>query len=181
MKLYYARHGQTAWNAQNSICSRADIPLNSAGISQAEALALEVARLDEVDRIAASPMLRAKQTAEIVAQAIGKPIFFDERLREWDFGRLEGADREQYAQAIRQFRGAEFALPLGETGETLLRLTYRVYSALEDIKENYAGKTVLVITHGGVCRTIATYFQAMTAEEFTGCMIGNCELRVGEF
>ena len=181
MKLYYARHGQTDWNAQNRVCSTTDVPLNETGIAQAHELAQTVAELGEVDIIVASPMLRAKKTAEITAQAIGKQIVFDERLREWDFGRLNGAQGEDFAEAVRQFRGTDFAMPLGETGETLLQLGHRVYAALEDIRTTYAGKTVLIVAHGGVCRMITTYFQPMTAEEFAAYWINNCELRCGEY
>ena len=181
MKLYYARHGQTEWNAQKRICSTTDMPLNETGLAQAHELAQKIAALGDVDIIVASPMLRAKQTAEIVAQTTGKQIFFDERLRELDFGELNGAQGEKFAEAVRQFRGTEFALPLGETGETLLQLTYRVYAALEDIHKTYAGKTVLVIAHGGVCRMIAAYFHPMTAEEFADFGTKNCELNCDYF
>jgi len=181
MTLYYARHGQTDWNAQNRICSTTDVPLNETGIAQAHELAQKVSELGEVDVIVASPMLRAKQTAEVVAQAIDKQIVFDERLREWDFGRLNGAQGEEFFEAVRQFRGSEFALPLGETGETLLQLTYRVYAALEDIRTTHAGKTVLVVAHGGVCRMIAAYFHPMTAEEFSKFLMNNCELNCDDF
>jgi len=180
MKLYYARHGQTDWNAQNRVCSTSDIPLNDKGIAQAHELAKKAAELGEIDLIIASPMKRAKKTAEIVAQAIDKPIVLDERLREWDFGRFDGADREEAAEALRLFKGREFALPMGETGETLLQLNYRVYAVLEDIKKVHADKTILVVAHGGVCRMIETYFNHMTAEEFADHRMGNCELRFGE-
>jgi len=181
MKLYYTRHGQTDWNAQNRICSTTDLPLNETGIAQAHELAQKVAELGDVDVIVASPMLRAKQTAEIAAQAIGKQIVFDERLREWDFGRLEGVNRDEFAEAIRLFRSREFALPQGETGETQLQLGYRVYATLEDIRETHAGKTVLIVAHGGVCRMITAYFQPMTAEEFAGFRMKNCELKCACF
>jgi len=181
MKLFYARHGQTDWNAQNRICSTSDIPLNETGIAQAHCLAEKVAQLEEIDLIIASPMQRASRTAKIVAEAINKPIIFEERLREWDFGRFDGADREEAAEALRLFKGKEFALPMGETGETLLQLNYRVYGVLEGIKVNHPDKTVLIVSHGGVCRMIESYFHHMTAEEFADYRIGNCEWRFGKY
>ena len=179
MKLYYTRHGQTEWNARNRICGSTDLPLNETGIAQAHELAQKVDALGDVGVIVASPLLRAKKTAEIVAQAIDKQIVFDERLREWDFGRLEGAAGK--AEAMRQFKRSEFALPLGGTGETQLQLAHRVYAALEDICETHAGKTVLIVAHGGVCRMIATYFHPMTAEELADYRINNCELKRDSF
>jgi probable phosphoglycerate mutase len=178
MKLYYTRHGQTAWNATNRVCGVSDLPLDSVGMAQAQALAKQVARLGEVELIVASPMLRARQTAAAVAEAIGRPVVVDQRLREWDYGRLEGQDRDVFAGALRAAK-REFALPLGETGETLLHLTHRVYAALDDIARNYFGQTALLVAHGGVCRVVETYFRPMALEEFLEYHPGNCELNWG--
>ena len=124
-------------------------------------------------------MIRALETARIVAERIGAPVATDERLREWDYGDFEGLDREVIAVPLREGK-KEFALPLGGTGETLLRLAVRVYAALEDIRARYVGQTVLVVAHGGVCRTIETYFRPVTAEEFSRMTQKNCEIREGE-
>ena len=93
MKIYVARHGETSWNARNIICGRTDIPLNERGKEQAMLLAERLAGVS-IDRIIASPMIRARQTAETAAEKHGLPIMFDERLIEQNFGIYEGKDRK---------------------------------------------------------------------------------------
>jgi probable phosphoglycerate mutase len=48
---------------------------------------------------------------------------------------------------------------------------------LDDVREKYKNKNVLLVCHGGVCRVIETYFNDMTTEEFSNFFMGNCELR----
>lgn len=55
-------------------------------------------------------------------------------------------------------------------------LSHRVYSALDDIIENYKDKTVLIVSHGGVCRVIETYFNNMTTDKYSNWFMGNCQL-----
>ena len=69
-----------------------------------------------------------------------------------------------------------FAVRMGKSGESLLQLTHRVYSALDDIIAEYSGRTVLLVTHGGVCRVIETYFNDMTNEQFSNWFMDNCGL-----
>jgi probable phosphoglycerate mutase len=57
-----------------------------------------------------------------------------------------------------------------------MQLAHRVYSALDDIIKNYSGKNVLIVSHGGVCRVIETYFNDMTTEQFSNWFMDNCGL-----
>ena len=92
MKLYISRHGQTPWNVEDLICGRTDVPLTEVGQQQAKLLA-ESAMDKGIDVILCSPLLRARQTAQAVSDAIGVPIQIDERLVEFDFGTLDGTSR----------------------------------------------------------------------------------------
>ena len=65
---------------------------------------------------------------------------------------------------------------MGKSGESLIQLAHRVYSALDDIIAEYRDKNVLIVSHGGVCRVIETYFNNMTTDEFSGWFMGNCQL-----
>ena len=69
-----------------------------------------------------------------------------------------------------------FGVRMGKSGESLLQLSHRVYSVLEDIKAKYSDKTVLVVCHGGICRVIETYFNDMTNEEYSNWFMGNCQI-----
>ena len=173
MKIYSTRHGQTEYNRLDLILGSTDIPLNETGIEQAEILASNVALIKNLDIIISSPMLRAKETAMKVAERCNIPIIIDERLREWNYGEFEGKSR--YIDGFAENK-LEFAVRMGKSGESLIQLSHRVYSALDDIIEKYNNKNVLIVSHGGVCRVIETYFNDMTAKEFSGWFMGNCQL-----
>jgi hypothetical protein len=83
------RHGVTDWNAQGRFQGRTDNPLNDEGISQAQAAADRLCKLS-FDHVVASPLARARQTAEIIAVAARKPLDIDDGMIECDFGSLEG-------------------------------------------------------------------------------------------
>lgn len=161
MRIYAARHGETQWNAENKVCGRTDLPLTENGFAQAKVLA-EKAELYGLDLILVSPMLRARQTAAAVAEKLGIPMIVDDRLIEQDYGIYEGADRKDpnFLGNKRQFA---YKYP---GGESMMQVAHRVYSLLEDVKQKYDGKNVLLVCHGGVCRVIRTYFEDMTNEEY---------------
>lgn len=161
MKLYAARHGQTLWNLQDKVCGRTDLPLTDIGHIQAQALAKRAEKLP-IDLILVSPMLRARQTAAPAAELLGIPVIVENRLIEQDYGIYEGVSRfdEGFLANKRHFA---YRYP---GGESMMDVAHRVYGLLEEIKEKYADKNVLLVCHGGVCRVIRTYFEDMTNEEY---------------
>ena len=173
MKIYSTRHGQTDYNKEELILGTTDIELNETGLAQAQELAEKVKELGCIDLIIASPMKRAMRTAGIVSERTGISIVTDERLREWDYGEYEGKTRFTGGFAENK---AEFGVKMGRTGESLLQLAHRVYSVLDDIREKYSDRTVLIVSHGGICRVIETYFNDMTTEEYSGWFMDNCQL-----
>lgn len=161
MKLYVARHGETRWNALNKVCGRTDIPLTELGMKQAEDLADRIDGLG-IDLIISSPMIRARETARPAARRLGLEIITDDRLIEQNYGNYEGVDRQNpgFLQNKRQFA---FRYP---GGESMMDVAHRIYGLLEELKEKYPNRNVLLVCHGGVCRLIRTYFEDMTNEEF---------------
>lgn len=172
MRIYAARHGQTQWNAENRVCGRTDLSLTEDGLCQAKALAEKAAQLN-LDLIISSPMLRARQTAEAVAEKIGIPIITDDRLIEQDYGIYEGVDRKS-AGFLENKRHFAFRYP---GGESMMDVAHRVYGLIGELKERYPGKNVLLVCHGGVCRLIRTYFEDMTNEEFFNYSEENAAVR----
>lgn len=172
MKIYVARHGQTQWNVDNITCGRSDIPLTEEGLAQAQLLAEKAAEYD-LDLIIASPMLRARQTAQAVADKCGIPVILEERLMEQDYGIYDGKSRFDpgFLENKRHFA---WKYP---GGESMLQLAHRIYSALDDICRDYADKRVLLVCHGGVMRAIRTYFEDMTNDEYYHYSEGNATLR----
>jgi len=96
--IYLVRHGQTDWNIEKKHTQgHTDIPLNENGKKQAEQLAQSISNL-KIDKIISSDLLRAKETAEIINKKFGSPIFFDERMREINYGILERIPRDTLTQ-----------------------------------------------------------------------------------
>ena len=88
--FWVLRHGETDWNAQGLSQGRTDIPLNGVGLAQARRAAKTLAGIGGIATVVASPLVRAKVTAEIAAEALGLPVEFDEGLQEVNFGEQEG-------------------------------------------------------------------------------------------
>lgn len=171
MRLYVTRHGQTTWNVLNKICGRTDAPLTELGKQQAQALAEKTKDLG-IDLIIASPLRRAMDTAKAVSDACCASVITDDRLIEQDYGLYEGKDRKDPAFQANK-RLFAFRYP---QGESMMQLAGRVYGLLEEVKEKYGDKTVLLVCHNGICRVIHSYFRDMTNEEFATFSMDNAAL-----
>lgn len=172
MKLYVARHGQTQWNLEQKICGRTDLPLTEEGQRQAEVLAQKAKNLG-LDMIIASPMIRAQQTASAVSRVTGIAVQTDTRLIEQDYGIYEGKDR-QNAGFLANKRQFATRYP---NGESMFDVCYRIYSLIEELKQKYPDKKILLVCHGGVCRLIRSYFEDMTTEEYVNYCEENANIR----
>lgn len=169
--IYFTRHGWSEWNEANKICGVTDIPLTEKGRAQARELGQKC--LDEkldFDTILASPLKRAYETAEIVAEMTSKPLLTEPRLIEQNFGRFEGTPRDGREFALAK---AHFADSYGG-GESMLRMAQRVYSLVDDLKRD--DKTCLLVAHNGISRVLRSYFFDMTNEEYAAYGIRNCEI-----
>lgn len=176
MKLYIARHGETQWNVERRVSGRTDIPLTEKGLEQASLLAQDAVGKG-IEVIIASPLLRARQTAQAVSDAIGVPVEIDERLIELDFGRFEGCPG---SDPDFQYTRTQFPTRY-PGGESAFQLAHRVYSCLEDVKRKYTGKTVLLVCHGGVCRMVRSYFMDLTNDGYSYYYAPNAVLVAYEF
>lgn len=156
MRLLLVRHGQTSANVQLRLNGWTDDPLDEAGEAQARAVAQKIAFEGPVSRVYASPLQRARRTAEAIADALGgMPIELRPGLRERNFGVFENmvvADIAfQYPDEAARWaeRGAvDYGPPGGELPHEFLD---RVMTDLRDIVARHADdERVLVVTHGGV-------------------------------
>ncbi len=161
MKLYVVRHCRTEYNTRRVYCGRTDIPLSEEGLREAEDLARRVRGL-EFDLILTSPLTRARQTAQALARGRDIPVTPDVRLLEIDFGAMEGrsitlpeAEPPRVNFAVRW-----------PGGESSLDAAARVYPLLRELPERVPGKNILLVTHGGLCRVIRSYFADLTDAEF---------------
>ena len=150
------RHGETAWNAEHRIQGRLDVPLSTTGVWQAGRLAERLAG-EAIDAIVASDLARAWMTGAPLADAHGLPMVPEPRLRERVFGLFEGKTLDEIAAQHREefaawrARDVDWRIPGGESGTEFIG---RVLEAMQEIAAAYAGRTVAVVTHGGVLDVI---------------------------
>lgn len=148
MTLFYlVRHGETDWNLQHRVQGSSDIPLNETGRRQANHTARLLARRS-FDAIYTSPLSRASETASIVAEhlGLGQPIDADAFV-ERNYGDAEGLTRK----AIDARWGVNSPVPGQESRRSVQD---RVVAALHRLAEGNHGKHFIVVTHGGVIRSM---------------------------
>ncbi|MBM3124631.1 MAG: alpha-ribazole phosphatase [Chloroflexi bacterium] len=156
MRLILVRHGQTDYNLNRRFQGQREVPLNPTGMDQAERLASRFASL-KVDALCSSDLRRCIQTAEVIAKRVNLPVLPDARWRELSFGDWEGMTHAEIQAAAPQWLIRWEADPAGVSppnGETVTQLAGRAASALDELRRQHAGQTVLLITHGGVIRAV---------------------------
>ncbi len=177
-KLYFTRHGQTIWNVEGKVCGATDIELTDLGHEQAKELGerIKADKNIKIDEIVASPLIRAKNTAEHISEITGIPMHTDMRVIEQNFGKYEGGGRrsEEFTAAKNHF------VDNFDGGESMLKVAARIYNILDEMKKD-RDKTYLIVAHNGIARIVNSYFKDMTNEEFASYGIKNCELLCYEF
>lgn len=178
--LYIMRHGKTEWNERRKLQGRSDIPLNEEGRNMARRAANEYADI-HFDVCYCSPLIRAKETAQLLLEERDVPILYDDRLMEMCFGEYEGIENsfdipdcpinvlfqkpQEYKTSI---GGAEtFEELFARTGEFLHEV---VYPLLEQ------GKDVLIVGHGAMNSSIVCQMRELPISEFWSAGIENCKL-----
>ena len=151
-RLIVVRHGETAWNVDTRIQGHLDIPLNATGLWQARQLGDALAG-EAISAIYTSDLLRARKTAQAVADATGAALVDEPGLRERAFGSFQGrtfaeveTEHPEQARRWRQ-RDPDYA-PDG--GESLRVLRERVVDTIHRLAARHPGELVLLVTHGGV-------------------------------
>jgi broad specificity phosphatase PhoE len=179
------RHGQTAWNVEERFRGRASIPLDETGLAQAEVVARYILAHWTPDAIYCSPLLRARQTAEKIAQ----PLQLHERahpgLLDIDYGAWEGFTpgdlRDQgWEKALEMWYTQPHAAPI-PGGEMLQTVRLRAMGALGEIVERHRGETVIVVAHTVVNRLILLGILGLGNERFWHLGQDTCAINVLEF
>lgn len=167
--LYFIRHGETDWNAEGRLQGQMDIPLNDVGRAQAAEAGRKLlglaGPLDRLDFIA-SPMIRTRETMDILRRTVGLPTDgyrLDPRLKEIAFGEWEGLTwREVRAREPEKAKERDadrwgYAAPGGESYPMLVERVSPVLSEL-------TGDTVIV-AHGGVARAVLSVTCGLPRQE----------------
>lgn len=141
------RHGDTDTNEANVFRSRLDPSLNKKGLAQAEAAAKAIVDADyPVERVISSPMLRAVQTADAIADALNLSVEQDRGLISWNLGFLGGRDRDTYSDILNYYvDNPKKVIPDGESLDDLEQRIYEFFN-----KELKNGLTVYVTHNSNV-------------------------------
>jgi len=164
--LYFIRHGQAISVVQQTT---GDPGLSPLGVKQAERLRDRLAASGEIaaDILISSTMLRAKQTAEIIAPALGLPIIFDDEVQEERPGEaLYMSEREFRAKfgAVTFEQKPFFRIAPG--AETWVEFALRAGTALNRITHEHEGKTIVIVCHGGIVDSSFLLFFVLSSLQF---------------
>ena len=177
--LLLVRHGDTDWNREPARCQGwAQVDLNVVGRAQARAQGRAL-RGRGLELIVSSHLLRARQTAELIAAELGGDVqvISDPRLAETHRGDWEARTfREIMAEdpeGWRQYREQpeSFRFP---GGESLAEQQRRVLAALRDVAQG--GRDALLVTHGGSIRLVRCFLDGRGIAAFHDMTLGNCEV-----
>ena len=161
--IVLVRHGETDWNRERRFQGHADTPLNEAGRRQAGELA-DSLRTERLSAVYTSPLRRASETAEIVAERLGLDVRPLEALREIDVGDWEGLTIDQVK--ARYPENISFDWHSGwPGGETYDELGARVLPALFALAREHPDERILGVTHAGPIRAALAAAMGLSQED----------------
>lgn len=174
--FYIVRHGETEWNVKGLIQGHEDSPLTKNGIKQTKALAKSFKNIS-IDVVFSSDLLRSQKTAEIIALEKKLAIKLTKVLRERNFGKYEGKEHE----ALREFdilfeklsEEEKFSFTNSSDIESDEQIVTRLITFLREAAITHPGKTVLVVTHGGIMRAFLIHLGIGTYQTLTRGAIKN--------
>jgi broad specificity phosphatase PhoE len=185
MRLYFIRHGESEANLLGEFSnSGLKHPLTAQGLAQAQRLVDSLAGL-VVSQVYSSPVLRALQTAQIVARSLAAPLEITEALREWDVGVYEGTRDPEGWKLHRQVQEDWFLNGRPESkmpgGESFLEIQGRFIPFVEALLqvEGADSRQIVLVGHGGlyiavlpvILKNIDHAFALQHGFDYTGCVI----------
>lgn len=185
MKIYFVRHGETIWNKEKKIQGQSDIPLNEYG-KELGHITADALKDIPFDIVYSSPLIRAKETAEILVKNRNLEIHEDHRLVEMSFGEGEGESLpEIHAHPEMKLHNfihnpREYTPPVG--GETFEELYDRCKSFIKDIiipSENKYN-TMLIVGHGALIRGFIHNINNRPSKNFWIVTHKNCSVTIAD-
>ncbi|MCX6787439.1 MAG: class I tRNA ligase family protein [Candidatus Kaiserbacteria bacterium] len=176
-KYFVVRHGEALGNQAGVLDSEGDIHnhLTERGREQAKEAAISL-RAKGITRIITSPLIRAKETVDIIAKVLAVPsssIIVEDGLREIRFGEYDGKSVEEFHA---YFNGRDkFSEAYGPGGETHTQLKRRITKVLEELESTYANEQILIVTHESATWMLFSGATALTREESVQLLGGKIE------
>ncbi len=147
------RHGETDWNAERRLQGYTDTHLNTRGLAQADQMAKALKKINfQFDVLYTSDLQRAKQTANAIEGLYAVSAISHSSLRERHLGALQGLTVSEAPLLEPELWNTHLSRDIHHElrgGESILQFSSRIKNALQDIQEKHAGKTILIISHGG--------------------------------
>jgi 2,3-bisphosphoglycerate-dependent phosphoglycerate mutase len=181
MRLFIIRHGQTSWNVQGLAQGHTDIPLDDVGLEQARALAAGFEPGCSVQKVYTSDLLRAHQTAEILARRLGADLIVRPALRERCFGDYEGLHYLELRRRLNEdacsqgLSSDEVTPPNAETMQEFWDRLTPVQQELEALEE-----PAVVVGHGGTATLLLAKLMRGNIEVAKALTFGNTGCTVME-
>lgn len=165
-RLILCRHGETDWNVEGRYQGQADPPLNATGVAQAHNLVVALRDVG-LDLIYSSPLRRAIQTAEIVAEPLRLPVLIEPGLMEIHQGDWQGRLRSEISardpDIFERWQTEPWTVsPPG--GESVVQVQERVNGALDAILEQHGGRCIGVFAHRVPIALIKLRYQGLGPE-----------------
>ncbi len=176
MTLIFLRHGESEGNVDRVIQGWLELPLTDRGFVQATAAARRLASAG-AGALYASPLLRARQTADIVGAATGLPVIELPDLREYGFGEAQGLRWEDAAArwGLLDRDWGVGSVP-GEEGMEVFRT--RVRRQFDELHTRHATSSAIVVIHGGVFGALVSSLCGLPAHEHVQMYTANCGIMV---
>ena len=171
MKLYVVRHGETMENANNCLVGRINSSLTIKGREQAKQVS-NYFKDKKIDLIVSSPLDRCKETAQIISNNI--PIMYSDKLLGRDHGEFTGKPRDSinFDEYWNYNKNIQY-----EKAESVKDLYNRVATLIEELKEKYKDKNIIIVTHSGIMRVLYYYFKGIPDDGILSeITIKNCEV-----
>lgn len=172
--VLFMRHGETAWNREGRVMGRQPVDLDQAGREQVQR-AVPLARILAPEVILSSPLARARQSAQIIADGTGAAeILTDPRLEEVRYGVWEN---QTYHQLIQDPHYVSYRrAPLDSRtpgGETIAEVQARGVAAVEGAIAAYRGRRLLFVSHGDIIRTVLCHYLKLELQHFHRLRVDN--------
>lgn len=159
--IYVVRHGETEGNVNRVLQGYSDFPLTKKGIDQAKELAKKFSTI-RFEAVFSSDLLRAKRTAEIITLEKKMVVKTTQAIRERNFGKFEGKNWEvvnrQLKKLIEEYEKLseedKFKKRVHDEIESDEEVATRFILFLREIAIAYTGKTVMMVSHGGIMRAV---------------------------
>jgi len=186
-KYFLIRHGEAESNVQEYFSSYPEKVKNEMTEKGKKQVEKNIKKLPDIDLIISSDILRAKQTAEMIAKEKDVEIIYDKRLREIDFGDLNGEKKgvfDAYFDPENKLSGKEkhgkkylAPYPNGENGRDVKK---RIAGFMREIDKKYNNKKIVIISHGGPLFRFGSLNRGYTPEEDAVLRRGEANIKVGE-